>query len=106
MMEFLMFAGFAVFAFTFAVGMWALGRWLRSKGYGPQLDKLDRQYTALQLRASPFALSASYRMFVGAQALSRLPLLGNKDNVVLNKEILMAIRTAHELRKRENAGNV
>lgn len=65
MMSFLMFAGFVVFAFTFAIGMWAFGRWLRSKGYGPQLDKLDRQYTALQLRVSPLAMSASYRMFVG-----------------------------------------
>ena len=40
-------------ASTFAIGMWALGRWLRSKGYGPQLDRLDRQYTALQLQSKP-----------------------------------------------------
>lgn len=106
MIGFLMFAGFVVFAFTFAIGMWALGRWLRSKGYGPQLDKLDRQYTALQLRVSPLALSASYRMFVGAEALNRLPLLGNKNNATLNQQVLMAIRTAQEAQKRENTDNL
>ena len=104
MMGFLMFAGFAVFAFTFAVGMWALGRWLRSKGYGPQLDKLDRHYTALQLRVSPLAMSASYRMFVGAEALNRLPLLGSKTNANLNRQVLMAIQAAQEAQKQESPG--
>ncbi|MEX5543165.1 hypothetical protein [Pseudomonas poae] len=105
MMGFLMFAGFVVFAFTFAVGMWALGRWLRSKGYGPQLDKLDRQYTALQLRVSPVAMSASYRMFVGAQALNRMPLLGSKTNANLNQQVLTAIQTARQAQQQENPDN-
>ena len=105
MMGFLMFAGFVVFAFTFAIGMWVLGRWLRSRGYGPLLDKLDRQYTALQLRVSPLALSASYRMFVGAEALNRLPLLGSKNNATLNQQVLTAIRTVQEAQKRENSSN-
>lgn len=105
MMGFLMFAGFVVFAFTFAVGMWALGRWLRSKGYGPQLDKLDRQYTALQLRVSPLAMSASYRMFVGAEALNRLPLLGSKTNAHLNQQVLMAIQSAPQARQQETPAN-
>ena len=101
MMSFLMFAGFVVFAFTFAIVMWALGRWLRSRGYGPQLDRLDRQYTALQLRVSPLAMSASYHMFAGAQTLSCLPLLGSKTDVTLNQQVLMAIRIAQEAQKRE-----
>lgn len=101
MMGFLMFAGFVVFAFTFAIGMWALGRWLRSKGYGPQLDKLDRQYTALQLRVSPLALSASYRMFAGAHTLNLLPLLGSKSGAYLNQQVLAAIQAAKEAAKHE-----
>ncbi|QJI13635.1 hypothetical protein HKK58_14205 [Pseudomonas sp. ADAK22] len=105
MMGFLMFAGFVVFAFTFAVGMWALGRWLRSKGYGPQLDKLDRQYTALQLRVSPLAMSASYRMFFGAQALNRMPLLGSKTNANLNQQVLTAIQAARQAQLQENPDN-
>ena len=105
MMGFLMFAGFVVFAFTFAIGMWALGRWLRSKGYGPQLDKLDRQYTALQLRVSPLAMSASYRMFVGAQALNRMPLLGSKTNANLNQEVLTVIQAARQAQLLENPDN-
>lgn len=105
MIDFLMFAGFVVFAFTFAIGMWTLGRWLRSKGYGPQLDKLDRQYTALQLRVSPLALSASYRMFVGAEALNRLPLLGSKTNANLNQQVLMAIQAAQQAQQQEPPAN-
>ncbi|MDF8317561.1 hypothetical protein [Serratia marcescens] len=105
MMDILMFAGFVVLASTFAIGMWALGRWLRSKGYGPQLDRLDCQYTALQLRVSPLALSASYRMFSGAQALSRLPLLGSKNNAALNQQVLMAIQAAQEAQRQEKRDN-
>ncbi|KPW44193.1 MULTISPECIES: hypothetical protein [Pseudomonas] len=105
MMGFLMFAGFVVFAFTFAVGMWALGRWLRSKGYGPQLDKLDRQYTALQLRVSPLAMSASYRMFVGARALNLMPLLGSKTNANLNQQVLTAIEAARQAQLQKNPDN-
>jgi len=101
MIEFLMFAGFVVFASTFSIGMWALGRWLRSKGYGPKLDWLDRHYTALQLRVSPLALSASYHMFSGAQALNRLPLLGSKNNAVLNQQVLDSIQAAHNAQRRE-----
>ncbi len=36
--------------FVLGIGMWALGQWLRRKGFGPQLDALDKQYTALQHR--------------------------------------------------------
>lgn len=105
MKDILMFAGFVVFAFTFTIGMWALGRWLRRKGYGPQLDRLDRQYTALQLRVSPLALSASYRMFVGADALNRLPLLGSKNNANLNQQVLRTIQAVQETQKRESPDN-
>ncbi|RXT81149.1 MULTISPECIES: hypothetical protein [Pseudomonas syringae group] len=105
MMDVLIFAGFVVLASTFAVGMWALGRWLRSKGYGPQLDRLDRQYTALQLRVSPLALSASYRMFAGVHNLNRLPLLGSKSSAALNQQVLVTIQAEQEAQKRESRGN-
>ncbi|KPX88912.1 Uncharacterized protein ALO63_02312 [Pseudomonas amygdali pv. mori] len=103
-MDILMFAGFVVFASTFAIGMWALNRWLRSKGYGPQLDRLDRQFTALQLRVSPLALSASYRMFAGAHTMNRLPLLGSKSSAVLSLKVLMAIQAAQEAERQEKRG--
>lgn len=102
MIDVLMFAGFVVFASTFSIGMWALGRWLRSKGYGPKLDWMDRHYTALQLRVSPLALSASYHMFSGAQALNRLPLLGSKNNAVINLQVLTAIQAVQDAQKRAN----
>lgn len=101
MTDILIFAGFAVLVFTLGIGLWALGRWLRSKGYGPQLDKLDRHYTAFQLRVNPLALSASYHMVAGAHGINRLPLLGSKSNAALTQQILMAMRTEQPIQNRE-----
>jgi hypothetical protein len=44
-------------ASTFGIGMWALGQWLRRKGFGPQLDALDhtRHYSS----GEPIALPAA-----------------------------------------------
>ena len=100
MIDILMFAGFVVFASTFSIGMWALGRWLRSKGYGPKLDWMDRHYTALQLRVSPLALSASYHLFSGAHTLNRIPLLGSKTNAALNQQVLTAIQATRDAQRR------
>lgn len=94
MIDMLIFPGFAVSVLTLGIGMWAFGQWLRAKGYGPQLDQLGRQYTALQLKVSPLALSAAYRMFAGVQNLNRLPLLGSKTNAALNQQVLLAVRAA------------
>jgi hypothetical protein len=101
MTDILIFAGFAALVFTLGIGLWALGRWLRSKGYGPQLDKLDRHYTAFQLRVNLLALSASYHMVAGAHGMSRLPLLGSKSNAALTQQILMAMRAEQAIQKRE-----
>lgn len=101
----LTFAGFVVLASTSAIAIWAFGRWLRSKGYGPLLDRLDRQCTALQLRVSRLALSTSFHMFSGVQHMNRLPLLGSKNNAAQAQQILMAIRAAQEAYRREITGN-
>ena len=53
---------------------------------------------------NPLALSASYRMFAGAQAMNRLPLLGSKNNAALNQQALMAIQAAQEAQKQESPG--
>ena len=101
----LMFAGFVVLASTLAIAMWAFGRWLRSKGYGPLLDRLDRQCTALQLRVSPLALSTSFHMFSGVEHLNRLPLLGSKSTAAQAQQILMAIRAAQEAQRLDSSVN-
>ena len=105
MMAILKFAGFAVFASTTAIALWALGKWLRSKGHGPLLDRLDQQWTAMQLRVSPLALSASFHMFSGAQHLNRLPLLGSKSSAAQAQQILRAIRTVQKAQRREAPEN-
>ncbi|HBO1435487.1 TPA: hypothetical protein L4F23_000911 [Pseudomonas aeruginosa] len=101
----LMFVGFVLLASTLAIAMWAFGRWLRSKGYGPLLDRLDRQCAALQLRVSPLALSASIHMFSGVQHMNRLPLLGSKSNADQAQQILVAIRAAQEAQRLDSPGN-
>lgn len=105
MMAILEFVGFAVLASTSAIALWALGRWLRNKGHGPLLDKLDRQWTALQLRVTPLALSVSFHMFSGAQHLNRLPLLGSRSSADQAQQIVMAIRAAQEAQRREPPDN-
>jgi hypothetical protein len=97
--DILIFAGFAVSVLTLGIGMWAFGQWLRGKGYGPQLDQLGHQHTALQLKVSPLALSATYHMIAGVQNLNRLPLLGSQSNAALNQQILLAVRAAQTTQK-------
>lgn len=64
--------------FLAGIGFWALGQWLRKRGYGDRLDKIDarvskgKQFTGRWLGP----LSGS---FVGiARTISRAPLFGNK----------------------------
>lgn len=77
--------------FALGIGMWALGQWLRSKGYGPQLDVLDKQYTALQYRVNRLALPAAAQFYGGMGTYNRLPLFGSKNQLVLIERVRMAI---------------
>ena len=69
--------------FVLGIGMWALGQWLRRKGFGPQLDALDKQYTALQHRVNRLALPAAAHFYGGMGMLNRMPLFGSKNQVVI-----------------------
>jgi hypothetical protein len=55
--------------FVLGLGFYGLGRWLRSKGYGDQLDRIDARVAEAQRRslfmlgpwASAFARRANHR---------------------------------------------
>jgi len=77
--------------FALGIGMWALGQWLRRKGFGPQLDVLDQQYTALQYQMNRLALPAAARFYGGMSTYNRLPLFGSKHQLVLIERVRVAI---------------
>jgi hypothetical protein len=71
-----LFCGFAV---VYAFGMWSLGRWLRSRGYGPQLDALAAKHAAVQRRMDRMRLAGAVRLFGALRTFHAMPLLGSKS---------------------------
>lgn len=68
------------FLFVLGIGLWALGQWLRSKGYGERLDKIAAGATrAQQVAGRAFGPLSGMLIGVG-HGLSRIPLLGNKHS--------------------------
>ena len=64
--------------FLAGIGFWALGQWLRRRGYGDRLDKIDAKVSKGQRMTVRF-LGPLSGGFVGmARSLSRVPLLGSK----------------------------
>lgn len=89
MIEFLI---FCVCGAAFAFGCHFLGCYLRSRGYGPQLDALDRQFTAFQYRVNRTMLPAAGRFYSGFAAYKKnTPLFGSKADLVMIERIRMAI---------------
>ena len=84
----LMLGGFLVFG----VALWALGQWLRRKGYGPQLDVLDREYTALQNRVNRLMLPAASHFYSGMSTFNRLPVIGSKSQLLMAERVKTAIQ--------------
>ncbi|MDC5123769.1 hypothetical protein NRA16_17805 [Acinetobacter baumannii] len=48
MIEVLYFLAFAVFALGAGYGFWAFGQWLRRKGHGRKLDRVNQTLTPSQ----------------------------------------------------------
>lgn len=90
--------------FVLGIGMWALGQWLRRKGFGPQLDALDKQYTALQHRVNRLALPAAAHFYGGMGMLNRMPLFGSMNQVVLVERVRMAILQMEEEERQRGRG--
>ncbi|CZZ75281.1 MULTISPECIES: hypothetical protein [Gammaproteobacteria] len=64
--------------FATGIGFWALGQWLRGRGHGDRLDKIDATLSKGQRNVGRF-LGPLGGGFVGvARSLSRVPFLGNR----------------------------
>lgn len=77
--------------FLLGLSFWALGQFLRSRGYGPQLDAIDRQFTPLRFSVDRARLSAGLRLFSTLQAYKQLPLIGSKADLVLIERVRVAL---------------
>ena len=83
--------------FLVGIGFWALGQWLRSRGYGDRLDQIDakvskgQQYTGRLL--GPLGGG-----FVGiARSLSRVPLFGNRQS----RDLLARLEETEQQRRKD-----
>ncbi len=64
--------------FVVGIGFWALGQWLRSRGHGDRLDKIDATVSKGQRSIGRF-LRPLGGGFVGvARSISRVPFIGNR----------------------------
>ncbi|ATS74322.1 conserved exported hypothetical protein [Xanthomonas citri pv. fuscans] len=64
--------------FVTGIGFWALGQWLRGRGHGDSLDKIDAKLSKGQRNVGRI-LGPLGGGFVGvARTLSRVPFLGNR----------------------------
>ncbi|SYM31880.1 Uncharacterised protein [Klebsiella pneumoniae] len=64
--------------FLIGLGLWALGQWLRRKGYSGQLDKIDAKVSTAQRKTRWLFRPLSGAMVSVGRGLSRVPLFGNR----------------------------
>lgn len=64
--------------FLVGLGLWALGQWLRRRGYGDQLDKIDANVATAQRKTRVLFRPLSGAMVSVGRGLSRVPILGNR----------------------------
>lgn len=66
--------------FLIGIGLWSIGQWLRRKGYGEQLDKIDARISAVQCKIRWFLRPLGGGMISVGRGLSRVPLLGSRQS--------------------------
>lgn len=59
------------------IGFWSIGRWLRTRGHGDQLDRIDARVQEIQVKALRNLGPISSLVLVMGRGLSRMPLLGS-----------------------------
>lgn len=73
--------------FVLGVSMWAVGQWLRRKGYGARLDKIDASVTKAKTATGQIVSPAGGLLIGLTRGFSRIPLLGNKRNRAMWDEL-------------------
>ena len=66
---------FCVVAFAVTFGMYFMREYLRSRGYGPQLDAVAQWLEPRERRMNRYRLKAANGLLGAAQSMNRLPLL-------------------------------
>ncbi|HBT2921246.1 TPA: hypothetical protein MBE86_001799 [Klebsiella pneumoniae] len=92
---------FCVVAFVVTFGMYFLREYLRSRGYGPQLDAVARWLEPRERRMNRYRLKAANGLLGAAQSMNRLPLYGSKHHVVMIEQLRMAIMSEQAFRERQ-----
>ncbi|EGJ4291106.1 hypothetical protein IM027_002380 [Salmonella enterica] len=64
--------------FAVGIGFWALGQWLRGRGHGDRLDKIDAKLSKGQRSIGRFVGPLSGGFVGVARSISRVPFLGNR----------------------------
>ncbi|WP_443694978.1 hypothetical protein [Pseudomonas sp.] len=66
--------------FIVGIGFWALGQWLRRKGYGNLLDRISVGFGKVQRMTGPVVNPLCDSLIGLGRGLSRIPMLGSKRN--------------------------
>ena len=69
---------FCLVAAAYVFGMWFLGRRLRSRGYGPQLDAIATRHAAVQRHIDRVRAAGVLRLFGALRTFHAVPLFGSK----------------------------
>ena len=64
--------------FLIGLGLWALGQFMRRKGYGEQLNKIDKKVTAAQQQAHYLLRPIGGAMLGLGRGFSKAPLFGSR----------------------------
>lgn len=63
--------------FLIGLGLWMTGQWLRSKGYGDQLNKIDAKVSTVQRKTCWMFRLLNGAMISVGRGLSKVPLFRN-----------------------------
>lgn len=91
--------------FLIVIGLWAIGQWLRRKGYGEQLDKIDARMSAVQDKIRWFLRPLGGGMISVGRGLSRVPLLGSRQSRDMWDNLEALLKHQEELLKQQRKNN-
>ncbi|MCC8943103.1 hypothetical protein H8A99_43520 [Bradyrhizobium sp. Arg68] len=87
--------------FCLGLALWGLGQWLRRRGHGAALDKIDVRVTKAQ-RAAVKVLGPLGRLLTGfGRAMSRAPLFGSRRQQEMWDDLDQAARERSDRRNQQ-----
>jgi hypothetical protein len=87
--------------FCLGLALWGLGQWLRRRGHGATLDKIDARMTEAQ-RVTVKVLGPFGRLLTGfGRAMSRAPLFGSRRQREMWDDLDQAARYRSDRRNQQ-----